>query len=410
MCVALLSSFNLLKLKEEELQKRVLDKILISRGSTLSKLLYDSAVSLGGYNLTKSPRFSERLREIAKIIPTDLKEFSQSGAITSQQASLKEQIEKGAMAGQREVTEALAFIDSKQIDLKNERAGDQYEGIRACAFQIAESVKLFSSAELAESTVREIATLKLSTISSSFSAFLLGVVVVIMLSFHLAKLKSQRMLSGVTVITFLKGLAVVVVPLLILAIGLSILMEMIFTVDSRVEDQVHKIALINHANALSKLAYDAGVSMGGYCITKSPLFSNDFENTVVEIPREISELKTLVSADKKQLEKLAKIEQVFSEQMKIFKEARGYVDDNRVDLAQFRSKDIGARTRSLADQLQDALKDLTADAKKDEQSAQSLASEKVLPILYGLFAASVLLGLVLSFLFARGFSQNVVEK
>lgn len=410
MCVALFSSFSLVKLYEGELQQRVLDKVLITSGYSLSKLFYDSMVSIGGYNITKNQLFAERLRKIAKVLPTDIKEFSQSGAITSRQTSLKEQIERTASAGQTEVMAALASIDSKQVDVKLEQAKHQYGGIRDCAFEIGEAVKLFSSAELDESAAPEIATLKLSTVCGSVGAFLLGLVLVIMLSLYLVKVKSQRLFSGGAFITFLKGLVVVFVPLFVLTFSLSVLMEMIFTMDNRVQEQLRNTALIKHTNALSMHVFNAGVSMGGYSITKSPLFINDFENTVVEIPKEISELKSIVAVDPKQLEILAKIEQISTEQMKILKDARNDIDDDRVDVAQFRAKHVYKNTRSLADQMQDALRDLTADARNDEQSIQPPASEKVLPILYGSLAASVVLGLVLSFLFARGFSQNVVEK
>lgn len=408
MCVALVSSFTLLKLFEQKLDERILDKVLISRANGLSKLFYESATSLFGYSITKSPLFSERLQKIGKYIPASLEEFRQSAVLTPRQKMLKEAIADGATDGLKQVTDAMLFVTSKQAELGETGARHSNKNIEDYADQLSEVTQKFEKEELAESVPPEIATLKLSTVCSSVGAFLLGFVLLVMLSFHLAQLSSQRALSRATFVIFLRGGILVFVPLLILTFSLSVLMELIFTLDNHVKDQSRKTALIVHANALSKLSYDAGVDMGGYSVSKSNLFIARFEKTLAEIPQEISELRKLAEGNTKQMEQIGEIEQIVTDQVKILKEARADLDNDRVDVAQFRAKHVYRNTRLLADKMQDRLSELTADARNDEQLKQSIqASERVQSLLICSVAAGILLGLVLSMLYARSFSKTL---
>ena len=55
-----------------------------------------------------------------------------------------------------------------------------------------------------------------------------------------------------------------------------------------VQRQIRSKAIISRANTLSKLFYDAGVAMGGYSITKSPLFSDRYDKIVRQIPQDLN--------------------------------------------------------------------------------------------------------------------------
>ncbi len=71
-----------------------------------------------------------------------------------------------------------------------------------------------------------------------------------------------------------KGAILVLVPLLFELVFLAVLTELLHRAEVEVQRQVRSKAIISQANTLSKLFYDAGVAMGGYSITKSPLFSD----------------------------------------------------------------------------------------------------------------------------------------
>lgn len=88
-----------------------------------------------------------------------------------------------------------------------------------------------------------------------------------------------------------KGFILVLVPLvfqLFFLIGLSVLMQQS---ELEVQKQIRSKAIITRANSLSKLFYDAGVAMGGYSITKSPLFADRYDKIVRQIPIDLAELK-----------------------------------------------------------------------------------------------------------------------
>src|SRR5919201_1100386 len=68
-----------------------------------------------------------------------------------------------------------------------------------------------------------------------------------------------------------KGLIIVAIPLIFEIIFLLTLSALLRQAEIEVQRQIRSKAIISQANTLSKLFYDAGVAMGGYSITKSPL-------------------------------------------------------------------------------------------------------------------------------------------
>ncbi len=135
-----------------------------------------------------------------------------------------------------------------------------------------------------------------------------------------------------------------------------------------VQRQIRSKAIISQANTLSKLFYDAGVAMGGYSITKSPLFSDRYDKIVRQIPQDLNELKSLVGDNPRQQKILENLADITVTGLKILGEAKAAIDDNRVDVAQFRARHMYKEIRSLADRLQDELRGLTEDERKIERS------------------------------------------
>lgn len=166
-----------------------------------------------------------------------------------------------------------------------------------------------------------------------------------------------------------KGFILVLVPLVFELVFLIILSVLLQKAEEEVQRQVRSKAIISQANALSKLFYDAGVAMGGYSITKSPLFSDRYDKIVRQIPMDLSELSNLVGDNDKQQQILVRLKTITSDGLKILGEAKSAIDDNRVDVAQFRARHMYKQIRQLADQLQDELKGLTEDERKIENES-----------------------------------------
>lgn len=166
-----------------------------------------------------------------------------------------------------------------------------------------------------------------------------------------------------------KGFILVLVPLVFELVFLIILSVLLQKAEEEVQRQVRSKAIISQANALSKLFYDAGVAMGGYSITKSPLFSDRYDKIVRQIPLDLGELSNLVGDNDKQQQILVRLKTITSDGLKILGEAKSAIDDNRVDVAQFRARHMYKQIRQLADQLQDELKGLTEDERKIENES-----------------------------------------
>ena len=160
-----------------------------------------------------------------------------------------------------------------------------------------------------------------------------------------------------------KGFILILVPL-VFQIGLLLVLTLqLQKAEAEVQNEIRSKAVISQANALSKLFYDVGVAMGGYSITKSPLFADRFEKIKRQIPLDLAELKRVVGENPGQQARIKRLEQITRDGLKILQEAKDAIDDNRVDVSQFRARHMYKQIRTLADNLQDELTLMTADAR-----------------------------------------------
>jgi PAS domain S-box-containing protein len=207
-----------------------------------------------------------------------------------------------------------------------------------------------------------------------------------------------------------KGLILVSVPLIFELIFLATLTALLRQAEIEVQRQVRSKAIISQANTLSKLFYDAGVAMGGYSITKSPLFSDRYDKIVRQIPQDLNELKNLVGDNARQQQILQNLQGITVTGLKILGEAKSAIDDNRVDVAQFRARHMYKEIRSLADRLQDELRGLTEDERKIESEGpeaqnRSRATVKLFLVVGVVF--NVLLAVALALFFSRGIGKRL---
>lgn len=207
-----------------------------------------------------------------------------------------------------------------------------------------------------------------------------------------------------------KGLILVSVPLLFELIFLLTLTMLLRQAEIEVQRQIRSKAIISQANTLSKLFYDAGVAMGGYSITKSPLFSDRYDKIVRQIPQDLQELKSLVGDNPRQQKILENLADITVTGLKILGEAKAAIDDNRVDVAQFRARHMYKEIRSLADRLQDELRGLTEDERKIESESPEVqnrnrASVKLFLVVGVVF--NILLAVALALFFSRGIGRRL---
>ncbi|MDR3615082.1 MAG: PAS domain S-box protein [Candidatus Obscuribacterales bacterium] len=161
-----------------------------------------------------------------------------------------------------------------------------------------------------------------------------------------------------------KGSFIVLAPLAVEMVFVIVLGFFLNQAEMEVQRQIRSKAIIAQANTLSKMFYDAGVAMGGYSITKSPLFSDRYTKIVAQIPKDLDELKTLVGDNARQQVILQNLQKITETGLQLLNEAKHAIDDSQVDVAQFRARHMYKEIRQLADKLQTELHGLTEDEEK----------------------------------------------
>lgn len=114
---------------DNSIKGKVRAESLISSGNTLSKLMYDAGIALGGYSVTKSRLFADRYTKIRDLIPAEvisLKELN-SGIETEPMKN----IENDAQAGLKILDEAKVMIDGNSADGPKYHTRHMYREIRA---------------------------------------------------------------------------------------------------------------------------------------------------------------------------------------------------------------------------------------------------------------------------------------
>src|SRR5262245_48346209 len=104
-----------------------------------------------------------------------------------------------------------------------------------------------------------------------------------------------------------KGMLMVSVPLAFELIFIGVLVMLLKEAETEAEKQARSKAIIAQSSVLSRLFYDAGMTMSGYSITKSVLFKDRYDKTVAQIPREFSQLESLVGNNTQQQETIKHI-------------------------------------------------------------------------------------------------------
>jgi PAS domain S-box-containing protein len=207
-----------------------------------------------------------------------------------------------------------------------------------------------------------------------------------------------------------KGIILVAVPCVFSFVLLSILAILLHSTEVEVQRQVRSKEIIAQANSFSKLFYDVGIAMAGYSITKSPLFADRYEKIVKQIPKDLEDLKNLVGENPRQLQILENLRKITATGLQLLDEAKRAIDDNQVDVAQFRARHMYKEIRALADRLQDELRALTEDERRIENESpltRNLSKFLVVGVLSFGVAANFVLAFVLAHVFSREIGRRL---
>jgi CHASE3 domain. len=323
---------------------------------------------MGGYSITKNQMFLSRYEKVCRQIPIDIEELKTLSSGSPMQTQRVNQIEKIATGGLKELADAMAVMKSPKVDAAQFQARALYKKIRARADDIQSVVKQINIYEgrSSEATEKVKGESKPNSVAVlTMSALTIGLLLLTAIAAYISRSDILSSSSKPRLLTvFLQGAAPVVVPFLVMCSVVYLVTELQVRADEEIRRQMRGNAVIAHANALSKLLYDAGVAMGGYSITKSPLMADRLQKEMKEIPVELEKLRNLVKDNERQSQIIVELEQISEEQINVFDDAKKSIDDSRVDVAQFRSRHVYPQIRSLADRLQDKLRELTAEERK----------------------------------------------
>jgi len=158
-----------------------------------------------------------------------------------------------------------------------------------------------------------------------------------------------------------KGLILVSVPLIFELIFLATLTALLRQAESRFRGKFVLRRLFRKLTLFPNCSMMPAWRWVDTASPKARLFSDRYDKIVKQIPQDLDELRTLVGENGRQQTILANLKKITEDGLSILTEAKSAIDDNRVDVAQFRARHMYKEIRSLADRLQDELRGLTED-------------------------------------------------
>src|SRR5690349_7371495 len=107
-----------------------------------------------------------------------------------------------------------------------------------------------------------------------------------------------------------KALFIVIVPLAFQLVFIFLLGGLLRQVELEARSIERSRAIINEANILTKLVYDAGTALVAYNISKNRIFESSFSHSIVQIEEELRLLRSLFNETPEQIQKMERIEKL----------------------------------------------------------------------------------------------------
>lgn len=168
------------------------------------------------------------------------------------------------------------------------------------------------------------------------------------------------------------------IPLGLEFVFIAVLSVLLHQSDVEVQRLLRSRDILSKANNLSKSFYDAGVALGGYRMTKSPLFTDRFDKLSRQITEDLAELKTSVGDNPRQQQILKNLSVITETGFKVLDEEKQQIDNNQDEREQFRARHMYKGIRGITDRLQEEVSGLTEDvqhvAKQSSETYDSVRS------------------------------------
>lgn len=181
--------------------------------------------------------------------------------------------------------------------------------------------------------------------------------------------------------------------------------------DNEIKNVIKAKMLISEANAVSKRFYDCGVAMGGYSITKSPLFESRYNAVVGEMKVGLNKLEKIVRSEKpvnkKNIKAIEEIRKLEKNNSAVLETAMNAIKNNSTD--KFKARHFYKEVRQNSEAVTAKLRILTEEARQIEGQnlEESNRNRKILlvvtvsgvffSIIVG-FVQAIMLGLLVFFI------------
>lgn len=202
-----------------------------------------------------------------------------------------------------------------------------------------------------------------------------------------------------------KALLIVIVPLtaqLIFIFVLGVLLRQVEVEAQRIE---RSRAIINEANVLTKLVYDAGTALVAYNISKNRIFDSSFRRSIEQIEEELRLMKGLLNETPEQIQKMERIEKLMRKGLSLMQSSRRRSDSSPLALSllqDHRRVETEATIKELVNEIDNVIQ-LEKEAEKAHPVSEA-ATRQVLE-------TAIIVGIVLNALFAilmvAVFNRNV---
>ena len=164
-------------------------------------------------------------------------------------------------------------------------------------------------------------------------------------------------------------------------------------VDTERLEQIRARLIVEECNAVSRSFYELGVTLGGYNITRSPLFSDRYDEMSEQILNSLKELKTLIADNSNQQAVLSKIKTNTCEGLKLQANIKAAVDAYKPHGTHCGARPEYKQMRLLADQLKSDLNALTT-GERDKVEAAKRSPSFATTLAYSVLVLSTLLNAV----------------
>lgn len=199
-----------------------------------------------------------------------------------------------------------------------------------------------------------------------------------------------------------KGLILVAVPLLFELIFLAVLSGLLRQAEYKTWQEMHSKTVVYESGNLSRQFHDAGIAMGGYALTKSPLFRERFDSIVSSIPREFKHMQKLVGRNPSLKESLQRLEHYTNSGLKLLSKAREAIENGSEGISRVRG--LYSEMKSVNKNISSELDFLTEESRKIEEDGPN-ARKRSDFFVKGFLTAGVLFNVGLTFFLSHFFSK-----